>query len=116
MKRLLIFIMGEPVLKCHTAAEYLAFEKTSQTKHEFYKGEIFDTDGASFKHNQIQTNFVGEVRAFLKGRPCDVFGSDLRIHIPSNTLYTYPDAIIICGKPQLPDDEFDTVLNPSVIA
>jgi Uma2 family endonuclease len=128
--------MDEPALQYHTAAAYLTFERASQTKHEFYNGEIFEWGtglnkketsisatneviekrSLSFIHNQIQMNFTGEVRAFLKGKSCNVFGSDLRIHIPSNTLYTYPDAIIICGKPQLLDDEFDTVLNPYIIA
>ncbi len=107
--------MGEPALKYYTASEYLAFERTSETKHEFYKGEIFDMSGASLGHNHIQINLVGEVRTFLKGKSCNVFGSDLRIHIPSNSLYTYPDAIIICGKPEMLDEAFDTVLNPTVI-
>lgn len=43
------------------------------------------------------------------------FGSDLRIHIPKNTLYTYPDISIVCGETECTDDFFDTVLNPSVI-
>ena len=106
---------GEAALKYYTAKEYLAFERAAQEKHEFYKGEIFAMSGASFRHNQIQMNFTIAVGSFLKGKSCDVFGSDLRIHIPSNTLYTYPDAIIICGKPQFLDEEFDTVLNPAVI-
>ncbi len=43
------------------------------------------------------------------------FGSDLRIHIPKNTLYTYPDISIICGEMECTDDHFDTATNPSVI-
>ena len=46
--------MGEPALKYYTNEEYLAFERASQTRHELYKGEIFDMAGASFNHNQIQ--------------------------------------------------------------
>lgn len=108
--------MGEPALKYYTAAECLAFERTSQTKHEFYRGEICDVPGTGFNHNKLQMNLTIAVGSFLKGKSCNVFVSDLRIHIPSNTLYTYPDAIIICGKLQLLDEEFGTVLNPSVIA
>ena len=36
-------------------------------------------------------------------------------HVPAYGLFTYPDAIIIYGTPQLMDEEFDTILNPSVI-
>ena len=101
--------------KFYTQEEYLAFERKSLEKHEYYQGEIFDMAGTRVNHNRVQMNFTGEVRAFLKGKSCDVYGSDLRIHIPSNTLYTYPDALIVCGEPELVDEEFDTVLNPVVI-
>jgi len=107
--------MGEPALKYYTIEEYLAFERASQTKHELYKGEIFDMAGASLNHNKLQMNFTTAVGGFLKGTSSNVFGSDLRIHVPANGLFTYPDAIIICGDPQLMDEAFDTVLNPSVI-
>ena len=36
-----------------------------------------------------------------------------RINIPGNTLYTYPDFSIICGKAEITD--IDNVTNPSVI-
>ena len=40
----------------------------------------------------------------------------MRVHVKKNTLYTYPDAVIVCGKRELKrDEEFDTLLNPSVI-
>lgn len=107
--------MGEPALKYYTIEEYLTFERASQTKHELYKGEIFDRAGASLNHNKLQMNFTTAVGSFLKDKPYNVYGSDLRIHVPANSLFTYPDAIIICGAPQLMDEEFDTILNPSVI-
>jgi Uma2 family endonuclease len=107
--------MGEPALKYYTIEDYLAFERASEIKHELFKGEIFDMAGASLNHNKLQINFTTAVGSFLKGKSCDVFGSDLRIHVPFNGLFTYPDAIIICSDPQLMDEEFDTLLNPSVI-
>ena len=107
--------MGFPALKYYTAEAYLALEREAAEKHEFYKGEIFAMAGASFKHNQLQKNFIVEVGAFLRGKSCDVFGSDLRVHNPFNTLFTYPDAVIVCGKPEWEDGLFDTLLNPSVI-
>ena len=101
--------------KIYTQEEYLAFERASLEKHEYYGGEISDMAGVGFNHNKLQKNFITEVGSFLKGKPCDVFGSDLKIHIPLNTLYTYPDAQIICGEAKMLDNAFDTVLNPIVI-
>jgi Uma2 family endonuclease len=94
---------------------YLAMERASEEKHEYYKGEVFAMSGASWEHNVIVKNINTLVLPFLKGKPCDMFGSDLRIHIPENTLYTYPDFSIICGEPETIDNEKDTVVKPSVI-
>jgi Uma2 family endonuclease len=71
--------------------------------------------GTRVNHNKLQMNFTGEVRNFLKGKSCDVFSSDLRIYISSDTLFTYLDAVIVCGEFELLDEEFDTVLNPIVV-
>jgi Uma2 family endonuclease len=98
-----------------TPNEYLAMERASQVKHEYFRGEVFAMSGASLAHNRIVKNINTLVLPFLKNKPCDMFGSDLRIHIPENTLYTYPDFSIICGEIEVSDNENDNVLNPSVI-
>ncbi|MGZ8552856.1 MAG: Uma2 family endonuclease, partial [Chitinophagaceae bacterium] len=95
--------------------QYLEMERAAETKHEYYKGEVFAMSGASWQHNVIAKNINTIVLPFLKGKPCDMFGSDLRIHIPENSLYTYPDFSIICGKPETTDDQKDTVVKPSVL-
>ncbi len=107
--------MSQAAIKFTPEAEYLSFERESRERHEYYKGEIFLMSGASFKHNVIEDNLRGMLHAFLKGKKCRSFGSNLRIHIPKNTLYTYPDILIVCDKPEFLDNEFDTLLNPSVI-
>jgi Uma2 family endonuclease len=107
--------MSEPAIKHISEAEYLAFERESQERHEYYRGEIYLMSGASFKHNIIEDNIRGALHLFLKGKKCRSFGSNLRIHIPKNTLYTYPDVLIVCDSPKFVDGEFDTLLNPSVL-
>ena len=107
----------EPAPKFNFVSQeaYLEMERVSDTKHEYYKGEVFAMSGASWEHNVIVKNINTLVLPFLKGKPCDIFGSDLRIHIPENTLYTYPDFSIICGKPETNDEEKDTIIKPSAI-
>lgn len=109
--------VNEPALKHNfiSQEEYLAEERAALDKHEYYQGEIFAMSGASLKHNIIFSNLFGELAHKLKSKGCKPYGSDLRIHIPKNTLYTYPDISIICGDPDLTDQEFDTATNPSVI-
>ncbi len=104
-----------PVYKNISALEYLSVERNAFEKHEYYQGEVFAMSGASIKHNKIFSHVFGELASKLKGKNCMPFGSDLRIHIPKNTLYTYPDISIVCGETECTDDFFDTVLNPSVI-
>ena len=98
-----------------TIEEYLEFENASLTKHEYYQGEIFAMAGAKLKHNIISSNLLGNLFYFLKGKKCRPYGSDARVHIPSNTLFTYPDISIFCNEfTTLNNDEMNA-LNPSVI-
>lgn len=104
-----------PKLNYISPEEYLAMERASQEKHEYYNGEVFAMSGASWNHNVIAKNISTVVLPYLKGKPCDMFGSDLRIHIPENGLYTYPDFSIICDKPESTDAEKDPFVNPTAI-
>ncbi len=98
-----------------TEEEYLSFEKASLEKHEYYQGEIFAMSGAGARHNVIFSNFFGDLAYRLKDHPCKPYGSDMRVNIPENTLYTYPDISIYCGDivPSAKDD--DTATSPIVI-
>ena len=107
--------MREGLQKGYSEEEYLKMEREADYKSEFYRGEIFAMAGAGFNHNRITENLSGEFYARLKGTSCKSFSSDLRIHIPTNGLYTYPDFLIICGKSQFLDAKKDIVLNPTVI-
>ncbi len=95
--------------------EYLAFERGSQEKHEYYKGEVFAMSGAGRRHNIIFSNLFGEVLINLKGKPCQPFGSDMRLHIPQNTLFTYPDISVYCGEELNEDLDNDNAIKPTVL-
>lgn len=99
----------------YTEAEYLAFERAAETKHEFYRGEIFAMSGASRQHNRITFNVSGCLYNQLKDRDCEAFANDMRVKVQLTTLYTYPDIAINCNQPRFLDKEFDTLLNPQVI-
>jgi Uma2 family endonuclease len=103
------------VKKTWTPAEYLAWERLQPEKHEFHGGEVFARAGATFEHNQIVVNVGAELREGLRQLSCRVCASDLRVKIPTTGLYTYPDASVVCGRPEFEDDQLDTLLNPIVI-
>lgn len=95
--------------------EYLEDERKSLHKSEYYKGEIFAMAGASKTHNKIVASIILTIGEHLKGKSCSFFPSDLRVHNSENSLYTYPDVIVVCGEEKYLDDEFDTLLNPTVL-
>ena len=92
----------EPALannqKKWTEEEYLHLEHASLDKHEYYRGELFAMAGAGRVHNIISVNLLTVLRTQLKGKGCRPFGSDTRMYIPQNTLYTYPDIAVYCNN------------------
>jgi Uma2 family endonuclease len=90
-------------------------ENNALEKHEYYKGEIFAMSGASARHNVISSNIFIALGISLKGKNCRPYGSDMRVNIPENTLFTYPDISIYCGDVVTLDDDENTATQPTVI-
>ena len=103
-----------PVRKL-TPEQYLEIERKAPFKSEFYRGEMFAMSGASRVHNTIQANLMWRLNERLEGTPCQAVGSDLRVHVSATGLYTYPDAVIHCEPSRFLDNQFDTLLNPTVL-
>lgn len=95
--------------------EYLARERHSEIKHEYYRGEMFAMAGGSYAHSLIAGNLLGELHAQLKGTPCAAHGSDLRVKVLPSGLYTYPDLVVACAERKFEDSQVDTLLNPRVV-
>jgi Uma2 family endonuclease len=98
-----------------TAQEYLAIERASETKHEFYRGEMTAMSGVRVPHVWIVANLMRHLGNALDGSPCKPLSNDLRVLVDPIGFYCYPDIVIVCGAPQLLDNEFDTLLNPNTI-
>lgn len=98
-----------------TPEEYLTMERASEYRHEYYQGEITDMTGASRRHNLIVANVLANLHGQLRNRLCEVYANDMRVKVSASGLYTYPDVIVVCGEAQFEDNEFDTLLNPTVI-
>src|SRR5689334_6592679 len=76
---------------------------------------MFAMAGASLAHSMITANLLGDLQQQLRRTLCRVLTSDTRVSVPSG-LYTYPDALVVCGEPQLLEGgNPDTLLNPTLI-
>lgn len=98
-----------------TPEEYLAIERKSEIKHEYFAGEMFAMVGASKSHNLITANIIRLLGNQLLDRPCNVYPSDMRVKVSATGKYTYPDVVVACEGENFDDAENDTLLNPVVV-
>jgi Uma2 family endonuclease len=83
----------------YTLEEYFALEQASEIRYEYWQGEVFAMSGASPAHVQLQVNLITLLRSQLRGRPCRIFSSDMRLKVPSFPPYRYPVLSALCGEP-----------------
>ncbi len=98
-----------------TPEEYLELDRASEFRNEYYNGRMYAMSGGSVPHAIIIGNLTRETGNALRGRPCFVAPSDLRVRVSSDGLYTYPDVVVVCGEIEVLDGRKDTVLNPILI-
>jgi len=108
-----------------TLEEYFQLEETSEIKHEYHQGVIYDLfrdseansliSRASEAHNLIAGAVFGYLFIQLDGKSCRPYPGDFRLKIEAMNLYTYPDISVICGETQLADGRKDTFVNPTVL-
>ncbi len=98
-----------------TVEQYLAFERASEVRHEYLKGQIYDFAGASENHSLVLGSTYANLYTQLRKKPCKVYATDMRVKVNRAGLYTYPDIAVVCGTPQFEDDHRDTLLNPALI-
>lgn len=79
-------------------AEYLQGELLSEVKHEYMGGVLYAMAGAGNAHNRVATNITIALGGRLREHPCQAFNSDtkIRLRLPSQTRYYYPDVSVVC--------------------
>lgn len=80
-----------------TLEEYLALEETSEARHEYFAGETFEIEAASFRHQEIVAQLFGALQPALKAHGCKVHTSGTRVATAKHGLHTYPDLVILCS-------------------
>ncbi len=108
-------MMDNLARKLLTEEEYLAQERRSPVKSEYYKGEIFAMAGAKESHNLIIAAVIGILHPHFKGKPCEVYPSDMKVKNAKDCFYAYPDVSIVCGKAEFLSSSQDVLLNPDLI-
>jgi Uma2 family endonuclease len=96
-------------------AEYVAAEEASLVRREYLKGAVFAMAGGTPEDGALAAAVMRELGVALRGKPCRVYSSDLRIRILETDLATYPDASVVCGKLETAPDDPNAVVNPTVL-
>ncbi len=76
--------------------DYLAFEETSQIRHEYVGGEIHAMVGGTLRHHRIALNIARLLADRLEGSPCQVFAEGVKLHVQAADCIYYPDVIVYC--------------------
>lgn len=98
-----------------TQDEYLVLEERAATKSEYHQGAIYAMTGGSVEHNQVVRNLAVEIGGALKGGPCQLFLSDMRLYVAAHDLFTYPDLFVVCGAPLRMAGRRDTLTDATLV-
>ena len=79
-----------------TAVDYLAGEQDSDIRHEYVDGEVYAMAVAVESHNLIAGNVFARLRNLVRGGPCRVFISDMKLQGAAWDAFYYPDVMVVC--------------------
>lgn len=80
-----------------SAAEFLAWDAGQTLKHEFVAGEVFAMAGGEDRNFSVALNMAIALRQHLRGSPCRVYGSDVKLRVEAADGYFYPDLMVTCS-------------------
>lgn len=99
----------------YTFADYLAFERDSEVKHEFDAGDILAMSGGTARHSALAVKIATAMET-ARAPGCTVFQSDMRVRVAATGRATYPDVSMVCGPIEYdPDDAAHTTITNPVL-
>ncbi|MGG6266015.1 Uma2 family endonuclease [Leptolyngbya sp. AN03gr2] len=101
--------------RLYTPEEYLALEDQADFRSEYRQGEIIPMAGGTTNHNRISLNVAGKLNSTFAEQNYDVFMADVKLWIPQEQLYNYPDVMVVVGEVEYYNNRRDIILNPQVI-
>lgn len=105
-------------LKHLSVEEYYRLDESSDSRFDYYNGEVFENSGGTSRHSAIGADLLIALGNQLKGKPCQPFTADQRIRAKTSSYRFHPDLSIICGGIEYEDDASSnrhTATNPTVL-
>jgi len=108
-------MVADPPRRFMSVEEYLELDRNSlDARYEFIDGVVTMLAGGTANHSRICVNVVSQLHGALRGKPCQVFNSDLRVSI-SATRYIYPDISVSCDPRDQEQGDSDIIHYPRVV-
>jgi Uma2 family endonuclease len=104
-----------PLARELSCADYLRLEAATPERHEFLGGEVYAMAGGTPEHGALAAAWIAELGLALRGRPCRVFTSDVRVRIRETGLTRYPDVSVVCGRLETDPEDSDAIVNPVLL-
>ena len=105
----------QPVLRM-TSDEFLEWEKTQTEKHEYLDGLVYPVYamvGARDAHVTVSLNVASLLKAHLRGGPCRVYISDMKLQVDAANAHFYPDIFVTCDSRDRAEETYKR--HPSLI-
>lgn len=91
--------------KIYSVEEYFSIEKSGDVRHEYINGNLIAMSGASREHHFICQNILLAFLYSVKPQGYQVFIENMKIKIPNENQYYYPD-IFITSEEQTDDNKY----------
>jgi len=90
-----------------TAEAFLEWELTQTEKHEYLDGLVYPVHamvGARDAHVTVALNLASLLKSHLRGGPCRVYISDMKLRVDAANAYFYPDVFVTCDARDRADE------------
>ena len=107
----------EPPARKVSIEDYFRAEQKSIHKNEYHNGIIKPMAGGTFNHDNLAGKAITLLNIYFEENDFSylVNGSDTKIRIEKYNKFVYPDAVVICEKPEFYQNRKDTITNPLLI-
>ena len=78
--------------------EFLSWEERQELRYEYDGAHVRAMTGGTHVHPLIQANLIASLHTRLRGGPCHVIGSELKLR--TTVSVRYPDAMVLCSPPE----------------
>jgi len=90
--------MASTALKAPTTLnEFLAWEDEQDERYEFLDGLVRMMTGGTEDHDRLSVNLIALLRNALRGGPCSVHASNLKVVSRAGNASMYPELFVRCG-------------------